>query len=76
MSDEISYYKLEKVTIENRPGGIATAAVRSCGLCGTMISGMGGPGSGSVCIPCGNLVKSGQARSCIDWSQAENTEPT
>ena len=55
------YYELVKHTYE--PDGkfnFRTAAVRSCSLCGTMIDGMGGPGWGSICIPCGDDIKAGK----------------
>lgn len=34
------------------PGMISTAAVRSCSRCGTIISGMGGPGNNCLCPKC------------------------
>ena len=56
------YYELVKKSYETRPGQLVTAAVRSCSLCGTMISGMGGPGWGSICIPCGDDIKAGKLK--------------
>jgi hypothetical protein len=70
MNDGHEYYELKRVTIPaTKPGEfrMASAAVRSCGLCAKAISGSGGPGSGSICIECGDLVKKGQARGAIKW---------
>lgn len=70
----LEYYELKRVTIPDpRPGEMvfATAALITCGLCGTCIGGMGGPGDGPVCIPCGDLVRHGQARTAINWKQGE-----
>ena len=69
MTETIEYYELERVSKELKKGCIVTACCRVCDTCGTMISGMGGPGSGSICVPCGDVLRSGQARSVIDWSQ-------
>ena len=54
------YYELVKQSYETHPGQLVTAAVRFCSLCNTMISGMGGPGWGSICIPCGDDIKAGK----------------
>lgn len=53
------FYRLQKVAIpEPAPGEfrIATACVWSCALCGGMIDGMGGPGDGQICVPCGDQI--------------------
>ena len=54
---KIEYYELVKQTYEVHPRQLVTAAVRSCSLCNDIISGMGGPGHGSICIPCGDDIK-------------------
>lgn len=69
----IEYYYLEKRTETRGAGVIVNASVMQCGLCGSMITGTGGH-SNAVCIPCGDLVRSGQARSCIDWSDSEESK--
>lgn len=66
----VEYYELTKTIIPDPVEGeftLVTAAVLSCGLCGGCIDGMGGPGDGVICIPCGDVVKSGQARTAIKW---------
>lgn len=66
-----SYYKLERVDVPDvKPGEfrLVTAAVMPCQTCGRPIDGMGGPGE-YVCIPCGDVIKSGQARGAIKWSE-------
>lgn len=66
----LEYYELKKVTIPDSDGlGIATAAFITCGLCGKAIDSMGGPGNGPICIPCGDIVKSGHARGAIKWDE-------
>jgi len=50
------YYELVKKSYEVHPEQLVTAAVRSCSLCNTMIDGMGGPGWGSICLPCGDDI--------------------
>jgi hypothetical protein len=67
----LEYYELQKITIEpTKPGEfrLVTAAVVTCGLCGGMIDGMGGPGCGAVCVRCAEVVMRGQARGAIKWS--------
>lgn len=57
------YYELVKRVYE--PEGkflIRTQAFRFCSLCGTTIDSMGGPGWGSICIPCGDDVKAGKVK--------------
>ena len=44
-------YTLEPI-YDCKPGYIYTAAVLSCGSCGTVIRSMGGPGSNTVCLKC------------------------
>lgn len=70
MSDDITFYRLERVTIPSPAPDefqLESAAIMSCDLCGCTISGSGGPGDGVICIPCGDVVKSGQAKACINW---------
>ena len=67
----IEYYELTRVTIPDlKPGEIrlTTAALITCSLCGGCIDSNGGPGDGPICIPCGDIVKSGLARTAIKWS--------
>ena len=62
------YFELSEVAVPPlRPGEfrLATAAVLSCGLCGSTISGSGGPGHGVICRPCGELLLAGRLRSCV-----------
>lgn len=54
---------------ENPHGVIMTAALMLCDLCGKTIDSMGGPGSGQICEPCGDLVKRGLARGAIVWEE-------
>ena len=64
----IEYYELTRRKFKDASGfQIASAAIMECGLCGRTISGSGGPGDGAICIPCGDVVKSGQARAAIQW---------
>ena len=49
---------------------IVTAAFRMCLLCGTTISSSGGPGQ-SLCVPCGDLLRSGQAQGAVVWSDED-----
>lgn len=63
-----AYYELKPVEERaSQPGAFLTAAVRSCGLCGETIEGMGGPGPGSVCVRCAEVVMRGEARGAIKW---------
>jgi hypothetical protein len=69
----LEYYELQRITIPDPEPGefrIASAALLTCGLCGTTIDGSGGPGDGPICIPCGNVVRRGQARGAIKWSES------
>lgn len=62
------WYELRLVAAaEPKPGEllIASAAVRACGLCGEMIDGMGGPGHGSICVPCGQALLRGNLRGTV-----------
>lgn len=65
----LEFYELTKVTVPDREPGssrLSSASVMACGLCGKTISGCGGPGS-FVCIECGDVVKSGEAKGAIKW---------
>lgn len=53
----IVYYRLIKTELDDSPPPdgkiqLVTAAVWSCALCGSTISGMGGPGNGELCLQC------------------------
>jgi hypothetical protein len=66
----VEYYELKRVTIEDsnlEKMNLRSAALIVCGLCGECINGMGGPGNGSICMPCGDLVRRGAARGAIKW---------
>lgn len=56
IGDILGYRKTGKDTWEpivHSKGYMYTAALMHCGRCGSMISGMGGPGSSNtVCVPC------------------------
>lgn len=49
------HYEIRPVR-KRAPGSIATAALLNCSLCGKNIDGMGGPGSGQLCLPCGDEI--------------------
>jgi len=69
-----SYYRLERVDVPDPMPDefrIVTAAVMSCQTCGRTIDDMGGPGE-YVCIPCGDVIKNGQARGAIKWEPARD----
>ncbi len=64
MSDTV-FYKLVKQVIPAAKEGefrICTAAIWSCQLCGEMIDGMDGPGSGEICVKCGDDMLAGRMR--------------
>lgn len=62
------YYRLvEDETPPPNSGQIRTAALLCCGLCGSMIDSMGGPGSGVICERCGPYLKVGALRGCVTW---------
>lgn len=69
--EPIRYYQLGRlITVAPPAAGefrIATAAILSCGLCGTVIDGMGGPGDGAVCQRCGDLLKRGGCVGAVKW---------
>jgi len=68
----LKFYKLELVEIPDpKPGEfvIRTAAVWPCALCGRPIDGMGGPGDGEICVPCGDLLRSGKVRGAIIYDE-------
>lgn len=60
MTREIRYYELVERSYTPNPNALVTAAVWSCELCGGVIDGMGGPGNGELCIPCGGDILSGK----------------
>lgn len=61
------HFELKPVEPIDETGRIMTATVMCCGLCDRVISGMGGPGNGIVCEPCGELLKSGALRNVVTW---------
>lgn len=63
------HFKLREVSAYDDTGMIATAAVMDCGLCGAVISGMGGPGNGVVCEPCGELLLQGALKGAVTWAK-------
>jgi hypothetical protein len=63
---DYSYYELVRVDVERNEFAFVTAAIMQCLLCGTAISGMGGPGE-AICIKCGDVVKRRQAIGAIKW---------
>lgn len=61
-------YRLVRCDItKGTKNALVTQALVQCGLCGTTLSATGGPRSGSICKPCGELVMSGQARGAVSW---------
>lgn len=79
MGERVEYYDLDRVTIEPaKPGEfrIATAALVTCGLCARTISGMGGPGHGSICIPCGDALVRGELRGAVKWDAPSQGDKT
>lgn len=67
MGNNVEWYELQRVMTTRSESSFATAAIRSCGLCGNMIDGMGGPGYGSICIPCGDALRKGKLRGAVKW---------
>ena len=70
MGKALEYFQLSKVTVqETEPGEfrLVNAAVLSCSLCGRMIDGMGGPGEGAICLPCGEALENGGLVGCVLW---------
>lgn len=70
----IEYYELVRKTIPNPEPGeflLVTAAIWACALCNETIDGMGGPGDGEICIPCGNLLRAGRCRNVVTWNQKD-----
>ena len=66
---DTEYFRLEKVTIYKPTSDefvIANASVGSCGLCGTMITGMDG-GPDMVCLSCGEALMRGELKTCVKW---------
>lgn len=69
----IKYYELiERTGVQS--GQIATAAFIFCGLCGTSIDSMGGPGYGAICEPCGKELLRGSLTSCVVWDEDSTKE--
>lgn len=69
---DVEYYELATVAYDNpKPGEfrIASAALITCGLCSKTISGMGGPGDGPVCKPCGDALRRGELRGAVVWNE-------
>ena len=74
MENEVKYYELKEVSYKKFTGGLRTAAFRNCGLCGCAIDTSGGPGSGSICIPCGDALKTGGLRGCVNWDESNESK--
>lgn len=75
----VDYYELVAQHIDESPPPrgelrLMTAAVMDCGLCGRMVAGMGGPGNGVVCKPCGDALKHGHLRGAVDWGFMEKKD--
>lgn len=67
------YYELRPVYPDDHIAGmrLVTAAVHHCSLCSGMIDTMGGPGHGSVCVRCAEVILSNGAIGCIIWEDEE-----
>ena len=63
---KVTFYKLEKVTVNLT---IATAAIWNCSLCGNCIEGMGGPGNGTICVACGDALMAGRPPDNLEGGQ-------
>lgn len=59
------YYRIEKITVLKNPNRLVSAAFHHCALCGGVISSMGGPGDGSICLSCGELLKLGKLSKAV-----------
>lgn len=71
MSDGIvEYYTLQKVAVNKGEARVTTRALLQCDLCGAVIDTSGGPGAGTLCSKCADLVKRGDARGCVVWEDA------
>lgn len=51
-TEVLGYDKHGKPIYETKRGYIYTASCILCRECGAIIRGMGGPGFGSICVPC------------------------
>lgn len=73
---DVRFYEPQLVEIKAPEPGefrISSAAVRSCSLCGTMISGMGGPGDAPICERCIEPLRRGELRGCVKWQDETDT---
>jgi hypothetical protein len=74
MSDDtIHYYELVRREIKPAAPGefvIMTTALIQCDLCDAQISGMGGPGHGSICKSCGDHLRRGGLRGTVVCDRA------
>ncbi len=61
----VQFFEMKLRRFNIPPGGIGTAAVLDCGLCNSTISGMGGPGEGALCEPCGRDLAAGRLRGAV-----------
>lgn len=71
-AESFEFYELTRRRIEPAAFEIATAAVWSCAICPTVISGMGGPGNGELCIACGDLIKRGKLKLVAEANKCRN----
>jgi len=64
--EDARHYRLSLAIPDKRELiSIQTAAMWDCSLCDQAIAGMGGPGHGELCLPCGNDLKAGRLRGTI-----------
>lgn len=69
MSEKPDFYSLkEEFNAHPSVPMFASAAIISCGLCNTVIAGMGGPGNGCVCARCGDELRKGRLRGAVVWT--------
>ena len=60
--EKIEWYELVKKEWEVHPEQFVTAAMWMCSMCGEAISGHSGPGNGTLCVKCGDDIKSGKLK--------------
>ena len=60
MVEKVEFYELKKRSATL--SGIVTAAVWGCAICDRAIAGMGGPGSGEICVLCADDITSGRMK--------------
>jgi hypothetical protein len=68
---DYEFYELTRVVVyQPEPGQlrIANASVGRCGLCGCVITGMGGSPN-MVCLPCGDRLQTGELTGCVVYQE-------